>query len=397
MNEHIGRKQAIGIGKESSAGTPVAATAWIPKKSGAFKPVFEKAKDDSAYGVIDEVYDSQTVKNMTEVEVEGIVRDNWLGLLLLGTLGQHTTVFCMTLTTPVGGTPKRGDLVSHTSPAWSGVIKKILRIGAVDYYFMSTTSGTLTDAKEITDGVWTATITLIPAVKGHLFTRLNTNAHPAFTLYGSDPVADERASYCLVDTFEIEFKVGDFAMFKSTLKGKKLGSASAQSPAYTSDNAFLAKHASVRFAADEAGLNLAAESEVQRFKMTTSKNLVDVQAFGDTDVASIHNQQYTIAGDLEAIYNATTLRDLVANSTKQACRLMAMNNEVTPLYVASPTSNNIYPTICIDMARLSFEEWTRSNDNNALVNQTMGFAGEFDNSSAMTYEVLLLNSNASAY
>ncbi len=396
-NEHIGRKQAIGIGKESTSGTGVAATAWIPKKQGSFKPKFEKAKDDSAYGVIDEIFDSQTVKNMTEVEVQGILRDNWLGNLLLGAMGQETLVFCMTLASIAGGTPARGDVVTHSTPSWSGIIKKIITIGAKDYYFCSTTSGTLTDGKQIGNGTWTATITLQTGVKGHLFTRLNTNTHPSFTLYGSDPVASERAAYCMIDSFEVEFQVGDFAHFTSKFLGKKLESTGAQTPVYTQDNAFLAKYASVKFADTEALLNAASASVVQRFKLGINKNLVDVQAFGDTDIASIHNQQFTINGDLEALYNATTFRDYVANSTKKACRIQAMNTGATPLFVATPTSDNVYPSIIIDMARLSFEEWSRSNENNGLVNQTMGFSGEFDVTTAMTLEVLLLNSNASAY
>lgn len=396
-NEHIGRKQAIGIGKEGTSGTAVAATAWLPKKSGAFKPMFEKAKDDSAYGVIDEIYDSQTTKYTTEVEVEGILRDSWIGLLLLGALGQYTAVKCITITGASGGTPARGDAITSATGTYVGTIKKVLLVGAVTYYFVSTTSGTLTDgATNLTNGTWSGgTVAIKTAVKGHFFERLNTNAHPSFTMYGSDPVGDDRAAYCMVDSLEVEFQVGEFATFTSKFMGKKLATTSVQSPVYTADNPFLAKHASVKFAATESALNAATASQVQRFKFSVAKNLIDVQAFGDTDVATIHNQQFNIAGDLEAIYNAVTFRDYVANSTKKACRLAAVNNEVTALL--SDSANSIYPSIYIDMARLSFEEWSRSTENNGLVNQTMGFSGEFDVSTAMTLEILLINSNATGY
>ncbi len=396
-NEHIGRRQAIGIGKESTSGTPAAATAWMPKTGGSLKPVFESAVDNSAYGVIDENYGSQTVKNMTEVDIPGILCDGWTGNLFLGAMGMETLVYCATLATITGGTPARGDVVTHSSPAWNGTLKKIITIGAKDYFFFATNSGTLTDGKTITNGTWSAVITLIPAVKGHLFTRLNTNNHPSFTIYGSDPVGDNYAAYSMVDTLEVEFAVGDYAKFTSKFKGKKLVTASTQSPVYTADNPFLAKHAEVRFATNEAALNAATAGNVQRFKITIAKNVTDIQAFGDTDVASLHNQQFNIAGDLEAIYNSTTFQNYVANSTKKACRLSAINDDVAALFTASPTSDNIYPSIYIDMARLSFKEWSRSDDNNALVTQTMGFSGEFDVSTAMTLEILLLNSTAAAY
>ena len=397
-NEHIGRRQSIGLGRESVAsGTSAAATAWLPKVSGVFKPTFEKAKDDSAYGVIDEVYDSQTVKYMTEVEITGIARDSWIGSLLYGTMGSWTPVKCITITGATGGTPARGDAITSATGAYVGTIKKVLVIGAVTYYFVSTTSGVLTDAAtNLTNGTWSGgTIGLKTAVKGHMFERLNSNTHPSFTIYGSDPVSDDKATYCMVDTFEIEFKVGDYAKFTAKFKGKKLAAAGAQSPVFTADNAFMAKYATVKFATAESGLNGATASSVQRFKLTVNKNLVDIQAFGDTDVSGIFNQQFGIAGDLEALYNSVTFRDYVANSTKEACRIAAINTDATAILSAS--GDSIYPSIYIDMARLSFQEWSRSNDNNGLVNQTMGFSGEFKVADAMTLEILLINTNATGY
>lgn len=396
-NEHIGRRQAMGLGRETTPGTPVSAVVWLPKMSGVVSPTFEKAEDSSAYGVIDEKYDSQTVKNMTNVEATGILRDSYIGHMLYGALGKYTPVKCITITGASGGTPARGDAITSATGSYVGVIKKVLVIGAVTYYFVSTTSGTLTDgATNLTNGTWSGgTIGLKSGVKGHFFERLNNNAHPSYTVYGSDPVGEEYAAYCMVDSLETEVKVGDFATFNLKMMGKKLQSASPQSPAYPTENPFLAKHASVKFATDEAGLNAASASSMQRFKLTISKNLESVQNFGDTDIATIHNQQFTIAGDLEAMYNATTFRDFVANSTKKATRLAVVNNEAAALLSAS--GDSIYPSMYIDMARLSFTEWSRSSENNGLVTQSMGFNGEFANAQAMTIEVLLLNSNATGY
>lgn len=44
---HIGRKQSLGMGKESASGTSVAATYRIPKSSGVLKPVITNIEDDS--------------------------------------------------------------------------------------------------------------------------------------------------------------------------------------------------------------------------------------------------------------------------------------------------------------------------------------------------------------
>jgi hypothetical protein len=91
MSAHIGRKQAIGIGKEVTAGTGVAATDWIAKISGVMTPNIETLQDTAGYGVIDEIYDVQTVKEHTDINIEGTVSDDSFGLLLNGALGTVST------------------------------------------------------------------------------------------------------------------------------------------------------------------------------------------------------------------------------------------------------------------------------------------------------------------
>jgi hypothetical protein len=58
MNEHIGRLKKIGLGKETTSGTPVSATAWIPATESTFAPDIAKARDESAYGTIDQLRES---------------------------------------------------------------------------------------------------------------------------------------------------------------------------------------------------------------------------------------------------------------------------------------------------------------------------------------------------
>ena len=97
-DEFIGRKSAIGLGKEVTAGTQVPASVWIPKTGGVLNPEFEEAVDDSGYGIIDEVFDTQTTKNFSKITLGGIARDDYIGFLLLGALGTYTAVECVEIT-----------------------------------------------------------------------------------------------------------------------------------------------------------------------------------------------------------------------------------------------------------------------------------------------------------
>jgi hypothetical protein len=50
-------------------------------------------------------------------------------------------------------------------------------------------------------------ITTYANAKGHLFTVLQTNDHPSYTLYSSDPITDQRASYGMINSFNFSIEV----------------------------------------------------------------------------------------------------------------------------------------------------------------------------------------------
>src|SRR5689334_8675355 len=112
-NEHIGRKQAIGLGKETTSGTGVSASIWIPKISGSFAPEFGVAKDEAAYGVIDGLREQQTVKTVTRVNFAAAIRDTFFGHLLMAAFG--TAYACVKIPIPgsITGTFVEGETITE--------------------------------------------------------------------------------------------------------------------------------------------------------------------------------------------------------------------------------------------------------------------------------------------
>lgn len=325
MNEHIGRLEALGIGKESVAGTPVAPTFWIPKASGSLTPVVEKARDTGSYGKIDELRDTETVKTMTEASFSAIVRDDWFGLILLGAFGQVS----------------------------SAVV-----------------SG---------------------SVKDHTFTVKQDNNHPSFTLVGHDPIGDEQAAYCMLDEMEIDAVTGDFVKVTCKFKGQAIDSTTGLTIAYTAGNEFLAKHCQLRVAPDASVVSAAAVVDVTRFKFTISKNVVDYQAFGDSDVASLHNQQWTVKGEFELLYNAVYYRDLtlaVGDTAKRAIELKMINSD-------EEIATGYYPTATFLFYQVGLTTWQKTDDQNSLVKQTVGFEAEYSVSDSKTMQATLRNLTSS--
>lgn len=87
MSDYIGRKVAVGIGKETVRGTAVAPSFWVRHLSLDFKKMGETVQNESALGVREKFNDSEIVKEWAEGKLEGKVNHKSIGLILLGAFG----------------------------------------------------------------------------------------------------------------------------------------------------------------------------------------------------------------------------------------------------------------------------------------------------------------------
>jgi hypothetical protein len=386
-NEHIGRLEKIGLGKETTPGTSVAAAVWIPKTEGKLNPKTEKAKDNSAWGNIDELRDSQTVGQSAEIDLKGIVRSTLIGHILQAAFGQSFP--CLKCTKSGGsGTLAVGDTVTGGTSSAVGVIK---RIDGTTLY-ISITSGTFQTGELITGAPsgGTGNIAFDTVLRTHLFTRLNSNTHPSYTIYGVDDVATYKSTYCLLDSLDLEITAKGFLTFTAKYKGMKQVSGSGTPAFTTTEYAFLGKHTTLKLASALSGLGAASAVDVMSLKLSIAKNLELYQASGSDDVKSIHNKQFKVAGEITALFNSATLQALDLASTKQAMRIACVNSDVT-----IGTAGN--PTLQLDLAQCSFENWTKNGSNDDLVTQTLGFEGEFSVGDSETIAAMLQNIQTTAY
>ena len=265
---YIWRLSAIGLAKETTSWTRVNPQVWIPKETWVLNPSFEEALDTSGYGVIDEVYDSQTTKNSSNITLWGIVRDDFIWYLLLWALWQYKRLYCCKVTEILYWMPKRWDMTS------TGVmVYKVLKMWDDLYLFFDQdiTWGITAD-----DDSWALTMSYISAVKVHYFTRLNSNQHPSFTIYDDDPNAASYAPYCMINSFELSCEVSDYVKFSAEFMGKQMQPIPdwlTLTPAYSDEAPFLANMAWVKFASDETGLNDASEQCMQNFRLTINKDI----------------------------------------------------------------------------------------------------------------------------
>jgi len=262
-NWYIGRLSAIWIGKESTAWQVASITTWIPFDTGEIKPVIESIKDTWSYWVIDENYDSKVVKNMSELSLGWVVRDDFIWDILLATLwiseapvdngdGTYTHKFeRKNDNTPITYT------AYNSNPVWDEVATNM----AVD----------------------------------SLDIELNTGDYVKFTLNMKGKALTTPANE--------------------------------ETPAYTDQKEFLVANAEVKFADTIWDLDSATAVKLKNIKFTINKNLMDYQAIGSTDVECIFNQQFSVSWDLEALFSDTTLRDYVLQNQKKAMRITAISSD----------------------------------------------------------------------
>lgn len=90
MSKFIGQLANLGIGRETTRGTPVAAAFWLARTQITFDDKAEKALAMQAMGVIDDATDAFVTKVWAEGTVEGYIRDKSFGLILYALMGAET-------------------------------------------------------------------------------------------------------------------------------------------------------------------------------------------------------------------------------------------------------------------------------------------------------------------
>lgn len=391
-NEIIGRVHNIGLGKESTKGTLVSATDWLPKSSGVFMAHFEVSEDPNSQGTIDGVAQAKTVKTWTEIEMEGTVLDNMIGHFLLAAFGNEYPTVKFGIS-GITGTFTEGETITESVSSATGTLRRSDQGDSTKVLYIAPVTGTFTGGQTLTGGTSGATATggtieSTTAVRTHIFRLANTNTHQSYSLYGKDLVSDDRCADCLLDMLEFNVVVGEHAKYKAKWIGKVLASTSSTA-SYSAQNPFVVTSATFKHAANFNSLTAASATSIERLRLTIEKNVESYFAFGSASPTSNHNRQFVVRGDFDLLYNEITTRDYLTNSTNRAIRLT-----VTFGTTIGASSN---PTLQFDIPVAAFTEWERTPDNDGLMRQTVGFVATYDLTRALTTEALLTNTKAVAY
>jgi len=115
MAQVLGRTRSVGLGKESVAGTPVAATVWLPQMDFTLEDKVDRIYDNSGLGTRYESFAGDTNMESADGNINGIVYDNSFGHVALAAIGSVSTAVHATAT----GVKVHTFSVANTLPTYT--------------------------------------------------------------------------------------------------------------------------------------------------------------------------------------------------------------------------------------------------------------------------------------
>jgi hypothetical protein len=240
MSKFIGRQFNVGIGRETTRGTPRVSAYWIPTTDISIDEKVSQVKYDNVYGVIENQSDADVVKTYAEGTISGVVDDTVLGLLLNATFGTSVS----------------------TGP---------------------------------TDSAYTHTYNVLQTAQHSSLTINVSEPNATTSLSKQFPLA-------MVDSLELGFEVGAYPTYSMAFVSN-VTTATTTSVAYTTPFNFKPQQGVVRIADTYSNLATGTTYTVRKVSLNISKNLEDDHNIGSLAVTDRLNKQFAVTGSMELVYN----------------------------------------------------------------------------------------------
>lgn len=255
MTKFIGRLFNVGIGKETTRGTPKATSYWLTTTDISIDEKINQVKYDNTYGVIENMIDADVTKKFAEGTIDGVIDDSSIGLVLNATFGT----------------------VATTGP---------------------------------TDSAYTHTFSVGQNAQ-HQSLTINVSEPNAS---GS---SSKQFPLAMVDSLEMNFEVGAYPTYSMAFVAN-VTTSTTTTVAYTAPYNFKPQQGIVRIADTYSNLATGTTYTVRKVSLNTSKNLEDDDNIGSTSATDRLNKQFAVTGSMELVYTDREFIDtfMLANLTR---------------------------------------------------------------------------------
>lgn len=221
-------------------------------------------------------------------------------------------------------------------------------------------------------------------VYSHLLEVEQSNQHQSVTIEMKNDAEQVAFANAVIKSLKLTADVGKSVEFSAGFMAKA-GVTSANTPAYTVENEFNAKHATIKFATTVAGLAGAQAIPVKGIELSIDKAVDEEMKLGSVEPVDFYNKEFGVEGNIEATYADTeTFKDLYKAGTVSAVEIKIENADVI-------IGTTLHPSITIVMPKVSLESWARGGSNKDIVKQTIKFKAHHDLTDGSMIEMTLIN------
>jgi len=265
MTKIIGRLNSLGVGRESTRGTAVAAAKWVPVMELTYEPRVKTVVNEASVGRIEGSDNELVTLKYGEVKVKSKVKDTCFGYFLYSLLGSVSSA-------------------AKSAPNTS--------------------------------------------VYDHTFTVANTTSHQSLSLALKGPNDDVVIANAVMTSLKLSMEANNFLLWEAELMGVAPVAAS-NTASFSAENDFVSQHMTFKKASSQSGLDGASAVVIKAFDMEIKTNATLEEVLGSTAPADVLNQTFEITGSVTLTHTDSTYSDLMVAGTAQALRFDIKNTDVT--------------------------------------------------------------------
>lgn len=172
----------------------------------------------------------------------------------------------------------------------------------------------------------------------------NQEGIPTLTFARVNPVVSRRYAFGNLVDYTLDAKTGGWATFKSSVMAN-VGATASDTATYTSENLFTAKHVTVKYASTVSGLTGATALPLKSVQLKLARKLDRFTPLGVIDPTAWDTGEWTITGQIVLRYTDTVLEAIALANTLEAMSITLANTDVTIGSTTHPTLSFTMPQV----------------------------------------------------
>lgn len=224
----------------------------------------------------------------------------------------------------------------------------------------------------------------------HTFSVSQTNTRPTLSITEKNPNTDRRFTMALVNRLDIIAEAKMWAKFSATLTSRaSTANSPASTPAIVQENKFPPVGISLKYADTVAGLSGGTTIPLRTFTASFENGgQDDPDVLGAEGPVGMISETFQSTITLEGLYRDDTLRGFAQVAAKKAVGIYLTVPGVT-------IGDDQQPSLTLLFQPGFFSGWSKSNDLNANVTQSMTFNALYSTTQSKSVQAILKNLEAS--